>query len=126
MKTADATLLVIDDVEENCDLLKRRLEKQGFKVEIAVDGQEGMLRLNRRDINLILLDLDMPVMNGFTFLEKIKSHEQYSKIPIVVISSIDDEDTAKDCIAYGASGYLFKPYKMDKIINVVNECLAAV
>lgn len=123
MATADATVLVIDDVEENCEMLKRRLEKEGYNVEMAGDGQEGLLLLSRREINLILLDLDMPVMNGFTFLEKVKSDKKFSHIPVVITSTLDDEDTANDCIQFGASGFMFKPYEMDKILNHINDCL---
>ena len=124
MATMDTTLLVIDDVEENCEMLERRLEKEGYKVEVAIDGQEGLLRLSRKEIDLVLLDLDMPVMNGFTFLEKIKANKKFSNIPVVVVTTIDDEDTARDCIDFGANGYLFKPYKMDKILSLIKDCLA--
>ena len=123
MVAADTRLLVIDDVEENCEILKRRLEKEGYKVEIAADGQEGLLQLGRKDFDLIFLDLDMPVMNGFTFLEKVKSHKKYSDIPVVILSSLDDEDTAKDCLMYGACGYVYKPYDMDKVLVSLKNCL---
>lgn len=123
MATSEQTLLVIDDVEENCDMLKHRLEKADYNVEVAADGQEGFLLLSRRTINLILLDLDMPVMNGFTFLEKIKSDKNYSHIPVVITSSLDDEDTMNDCIAFGSSGFMPKPYKMDKILRHIESCL---
>lgn len=72
MVSENKTLLVIDDVEENCELLKKRFEKRGFKVESAADGQEGLMALALNDINLVFLDLNMPLMNGFTFLEKLK------------------------------------------------------
>ena len=92
MSQADATLLVIDDVEENCQLLKRRLENKGYKVEFAIDGQEALLILSRNKIDFILLDLDMPVMNGFTFLEKVKTHQKFAHIPVVIASTLDDEE----------------------------------
>ena len=126
MTTADATLLVIDDIEENCQMLKRRLEYCGYKVETAMDGQEGLLMLARRMIDLVLLDLDMPVMNGFTFLEKIKSHQKHSHIPVIITTSLDDPDTAMDCQMFGASGFVAKPYDMEEIFSVVKNCLVNV
>ena len=123
MPKVDATLLVIDDVEENCQLLKRRLENKGYKVEFAIDGQEALLLLSRKKIDFILLDLDMPVMNGFTFLEKIKSHEKFAHIPVVIASTLDDDDTVNDCLQFGACGFVYKPYEMDKIYSLIQSCL---
>ena len=123
MTAADNTLLVIDDVEENCEILKRRLEKNGYKVETAMDGQEGLMILARESIQMILLDLDMPVMNGFTFLEKVKSNKKYASIPVVVTSVINDLQTSVDCQIYGACAYLRKPYDMEDLLGVVKNNL---
>ena len=123
MEHSDKTVLVIDDVELNRDILKRRLEKQGYNIEIAGDGQEGLLLLSKKIVNLILLDLNMPVMNGFTFLEKLKSNKKYADIPVVVASSFDDEDIATDCLAFGACGFISKPYNMEQIISQIKSCL---
>ena len=124
MEQSDRTLLVIDDVAENRDILKRRLEKQGYKVEVAEDGQEGLLLLSKKYVSLILLDLDMPVMNGFTFLEKVKGNKKFAHIPVVITTSFDDDDTASDCLAFGASGFITKPYNMEQITTQVERCLA--
>lgn len=123
MEQSDKTLLVIDDVELNRDILSRRLEKQGYKIEVAGDGQEGLLLLSKKIVNLILLDLNMPVMNGFTFLEKVKSNKKFVDIPVVVASSFDDEDIAKDCLAFGASAFVSKPYNMEQIISQIKNIL---
>lgn len=123
MEQSDKTLLVIDDVELNRDILSRRLEKQGYKIEVAGDGQEGLLLLSKKIVNLILLDLNMPVMNGFTFLEKVKSNKKFTDIPVVVASSFDDEDIAKDCLAFGASAFVSKPYNMEQIISQIKNIL---
>ena len=123
MEQLDKTLLVIDDVELHRDILKRRLEKLGYKVEVAGDGQEGLLLLSKKIISLILLDLNMPVMNGFTFLEKVKSNNKFADIPVVIASSFDDEDIARDCLAFGASGFISKPYNMEQIISQIKSCL---
>lgn len=121
MVSENRTLLVIDDVEENCELLKKRFEKRGFKVKSASDGQEGLMVLALNDINLVFLDLDMPLMNGFTFLEKVKMNKKHSHIPVVVTSSLDDEDTINDCLNYGANGFVPKPYDMDKMLGYIKD-----
>ena len=121
MVSENRTLLVIDDVEENCELLKKRFEKRGFKVKSATDGQEGLMILALNDINLVFLDLNMPLMNGFTFLEKVKMNKKHSHIPVVVTSSLDDEDTINDCLNYGANGFVPKPYDMDKMLGYIKD-----
>lgn len=123
MAIQDETLLVIDDVEENCEILKRRLGKVGYKIETANNGREGLVQLTRKSIDLVLLDLNMPVMNGFTFLEKVKSNDKYSNIPIVITTSIDDEDTATDCLMFGANNYIYKPYNMTEVLSAIRYIL---
>jgi len=123
MESNNKTLLVVDDDEENCELLKRRFEKRGFKVELASDGQEGLMALALNDVNLVFLDLNMPLMNGFTFLEKVKMNKNHREIPVFVTSSLDDEDTINDCLSYGANGFIPKPYDMDKMLGCIKGCL---
>lgn len=123
MESNNKTLLVIDDDEENCELLKRMFEKRGFKVKVAADGQEGLMALALNDVNLIFLDLNMPLMNGFTFLEKVKMNKNHREIPVFVTSSLDDEDTINDCLSYGANGFIPKPYDMDKMLECIKSCL---
>lgn len=119
----DATLLVIDDAEDNCSFLKHKLEKSGYRVEVATDGQEALFVLNRRRIDMVLLDLIMPVMNGFTVLEKMRANEKLASIPVVIMSSIDDEDTARDCLEFGASKYIYKPFDMRDVLGTIQACL---
>ena len=123
MVSNNKTLLVVDDDEDNCELLKKRFEKRGFKVKSASDGQEGLMALALNDVNLVFLDLNMPLMNGFTFLEKIKMDKKHRDIPVVVTSSLDDEDTINDCLNYGANNFVSKPYDMDKMFGCIKDCL---
>lgn len=123
MQVSGQTLLVIDDVEENREILRYRLEKQGYKIEMAADGQEGLMLMNKNAVDLVLLDLNMPVMNGFTFLEKLKSNQKLTDIPVIVVSSFDDEETANDVLLFGACGFVSKPYDMDQINHQIKNCL---
>lgn len=123
MQVSGQTLLVIDDVEENREILRYRLEKQGYKIEMAGDGQEGLMLLSKKPVDLVLLDLNMPVMNGFTFLEKLKSNQKLTNIPVIVVSSFDDEETANDVLMFGACGFVSKPYDMDKVNHQIKSCL---
>ena len=78
-----SNVLIVEDNELNRDMLSRRLERRGYAVTIAVDGQEGLEMLNQEP-DLIILDLEMPVMNGFEFLEKTTT-----AIPIIIFSGLE-------------------------------------
>jgi adenylate cyclase len=106
----DKTILVVDDNEMNRDMLSRRLNRQGFTVEMAEHGQMALEMLAERPYALLLLDVMMPRMNGYEVLEYLKSHEATRHIPVIMISAVDDLDSVVKCIELGADDYLFKPF----------------
>jgi DNA-binding response OmpR family regulator len=105
-----ARVLVVDDNEMNRDMLSRRLQRQGYTVEVAVDGLNALEMIQQQDVDLILLDIMMPRMNGYEVLSEIKSDEKLLHIPVVMISAVDDLDSVVRCIEMGAEDYLFKPF----------------
>lgn len=123
MDTEKRTILLIDDVEENRIILKHRLEKEGFAVITASNGKEGLAKLEDKKICIIFLDINMPIMDGHTFLNKIKSDSRYAEIPIVIISALDDTGEVIKTMRAGACGYLTKPFSMDQIRAQLNFCL---
>lgn len=103
-------ILVVDDNEMNRDVLSRRLEKQGYTVVTAEDGQVALDLLRRDPFDLILLDIMMPRVNGYQVLENLKANPLQRDIPIIVISAMDDLESVVRCIELGAEDYLFKPF----------------
>jgi adenylate cyclase len=103
-------ILVVDDNEMNRDVLSRRLEKQGYTVVTAEDGQIALDLLRRDPFDLILLDIMMPRVNGYQVLENLKANPLQRSIPIIVISAMDDLESVVRCIELGAEDYLFKPF----------------
>ena len=79
--------------------------------------------LSQKPVDLVLLDLNMPVMNGFTFLEKLKASQKLTDIPVIVVTSFDDEETANDVLLFGACGFVGKPYDMDQVNHQIKSCL---
>lgn len=110
MNTDAACLLVVDDNEMNRDLLTRRLRRQGHDVVTAVNGVDALQQLETRYFDLILLDIMMPEMNGFEVLERLKKHEKWQYIPVIVISAADDMENIVRGIELGAEDYLNKPF----------------
>ncbi len=105
------TLLVIEDNEVNRQLLVGILE-QKYEVISAANGQEGLKILKEKGqcISVILLDIQMPVMNGFEFLECIGQDAVYCKIPVIVTTVLDGKDDEKRCLELGAVDFIVKPY----------------
>ncbi|MEE3716359.1 diguanylate cyclase [Tumidithrix elongata RA019] len=109
--TKDFVLLIVDDNEMNRDLLERHLKHQGYgKTRMAVDGQQAIEILNAEKIDLVLLDIMMPVINGYEVLEYLKADLHLRHIPVIMISALDEVDRIAACIELGAEDYLTKPY----------------
>jgi PAS domain S-box-containing protein len=117
------TILVVDDNETNCDLLKRQLERQGYTVTTTTKGQQALSLLAVQSFDLILLDIIMPGMSGFEVLQQLKTHQQWRQIPVLMISALDEIDSAARCIEMGAEDYLSKPFKPVLLRAKITTCL---
>ncbi len=104
-------ILVVDDTVEIRELLHSRLEQQGHNVIEAKNGREALNLMRNVDLDLVLLDIMMPEMNGYQVLEEVRESPELHHIPIIVISAIDDIDSVVRCIELGATDYLPKPFK---------------
>ncbi len=102
-------LLVVDDNPTNRDLLMRQLARHGYIVAAAADGAEALERLSAREFDLVLLDVIMPGMDGVETLRRLKEDERLREIPVIMLSSLDEVDSAIRCIAAGAEEYITKP-----------------
>jgi class 3 adenylate cyclase len=107
---APAQILVVDDIFANRDLIARRVEKEGHVVTMAENGREAMEKLRQKPFDLVLLDIQMPEMNGYQVLEQAKADPALRHIPVVVISAVNEIDSVARCIQLGAEDYLFKPF----------------
>ena len=103
-------LLVVDDTEVNRDLLARRLRALGHEVAMAVNGREALEVLGAREIDLVLLDIMMPEMDGFQVLERMRQDAALRTIPVIMISAVDEIDSVARAIELGAADYLPKPF----------------
>ncbi len=102
-------LLVVDDNKVNRLLLGRSLEQQGHTVEMAENGRQALKMLHSRPFDLVLLDIEMPEMNGYQVLEKATGDLQLRDIPIIITSALEELDSVVKCIEMGAEDYLTKP-----------------
>ncbi len=107
--SAKGRLLVADDNKVNRLLLTRSLEQQGHSVALAEDGRVALALLRREPFDLLLLDIEMPQMNGFEVLEQLAADLQLRDLPVIVTSSVEGLDNVVRCIELGAEDYLPKP-----------------
>ncbi len=103
-------ILLVDDNESNREVLARQLEKQGYTVTAAEDGQKALEILGKGAFDLILLDIIMPGMNGLEVLEHLKADTTLRHIPVIMISALDEIEGVARCIEIGAEDYLPKPF----------------
>ncbi|MGD2039187.1 MAG: response regulator, partial [Anaerolineae bacterium] len=103
-------VLVVDDNRMNRIKLSRSLEQQGHTVGLAEDGRQALKMLGTGSFDVVLLDILMPGMDGYQVLETIKADPELRDIPVIVISALDEVESAVRCIEMGAEDYLPKPF----------------
>lgn len=123
MNPEQGSVLVVDDVEANRDLLSRRLQRQGHLVSMAENGLRAIEILQQQTFDVILCDIMMPEMNGYQVLEHVKTDPTLRHIPVIMISALDDMDSVVRCIELGAEDYLFKPFNPTLLKARINACL---
>lgn len=117
------TVLIVDDVENNRILLQEMIESLGHKTKIAHDGPEAIEQIQTEPPDLVLLDVILPEMDGLEVLRRIKNNADWRDIPVIIITIIDDIQSAVQYIENGAEDYLNKPFNSTLLKARVNACL---
>jgi adenylate cyclase len=120
---ARGTILVVDDNEDNRHMLARRLRRQGYAVQTAAGGRAALTALREAPVDLVLLDVMMPDLDGYAVLQQIKSDPTLRDIPVLMISALDELDSVVRCIQLGAEDYLGKPFEPVLLQARVGACL---
>ena len=109
-RTVGPRVLLVDDSTGNRDILRRYLEHQGYDVTTSDNGQKCLQLLQQGDFALVLLDVVLPVLDGFQVLKQIKANPALRSTPVILISALDESSRAVRCIQMGADDYLVKPF----------------
>lgn len=119
-----AKILIVEDDPLMSRMYQKIFSFEGYQLDIAGDGEEGLEKIRTQKPNLILLDVMMPKMNGFQVLEKIKADPETKKIPVIMLTNLAGQADAEKAITMGAVKYIVKSeYEPKQVTNMVKEIL---
>jgi PAS domain S-box-containing protein len=116
-------VLLVEDNELNCDMLLRRLERSGYEVIVANDGAEGVAKARSELPDLILMDISLPVMDGWEATQQLKANPQTAEIPIIALTAHAMAGDREKAIAAGCNDYDTKPIELPRLLGKIEGCL---
>jgi two-component system cell cycle response regulator DivK len=116
-------ILVIDDDKKNRYLISFLLEKESFEVVIATNGFEGIEAAKKQRVDLIIMDIKMPKMNGYETTKRIRRLKKYKSIPIVALTSYAMMEDKEKAMKAGCTGYMSKPINPETFISEIKKFL---
>ena len=118
-----AKLLYVEDNEMNRDMLSRRLTRRGHEVLIAEDGEEGIRKANDENPDLILMDMSLPVIDGWEATKRLKCAAETAAIPIIGLTAHAMADDREKCLAAGCDDYDTKPVDLPRLLGKIEQLL---
>ena len=116
-------ILVVDDDEMNRDMLSRRLLRKGFEVDLAVNGEEAIQKAHAARPEIILMDLSMPVLDGYEATRRLKASPETARIPIIGLSAHAMVGDREKALAAGCDDYDTKPVELPRLLEKVDARL---
>lgn len=121
--TSNCKILVVDDSSTNIVLLEAILNGQGYQIETAQSVKEAFQVIRKETVDLILLDLLMPKVNGYDFLKELKNTDTTKDIPVIIVSAVADPDNRKKSIEMGALDFINKPIDIQEFLDKIEAIL---
>jgi twitching motility two-component system response regulator PilH len=118
------TILIVDDSPTEIHVLRKILGGKGYKTEVAGDGQQGVEKARAILPDLILMDVVMPVLNGFQATRQLSKNEETANIPVIMVTTKDQDADKNWAKRQGAIGYVVKPISADELLSKVSEALS--
>ena len=118
-----AKILIVEDNEMNRDMLSRRLERRGFAIVMAMDGQQGVEMTRSERPDLILMDMSLPVMDGWAATQAIKADPELSKIPVIALTAHAMAGDREKAMAAGCDDYDTKPIELPSLLEKIGKFL---
>jgi len=114
-------ILIVDDEEDLVELMKIKLESEGYTVEIALDGEQGWQKVVSKKPDIVLADVMMPRMDGFELCKKIKGDENYKKTMVILVTAKAQQADQELGKKVGADGYLTKPFHYSELFKLISQ-----
>lgn len=118
-------ILLVEDNEDNRDMLSRRLQRKGYEVTVAVDGAQGVAQAQAERPHLILMDMSLPVVDGWEATRQIKAHPATQTIPIIALTAHAMAGDREKAIEAGCDDYDTKPVEMPRLLDKIAALLGA-
>jgi len=119
--------LLVDDDKRNTFALSMILDQAGFETILAEDGQQALIALeNNPDVDIVLMDIMMPVMDGYEAIERIRSQPRHEYLPILAVTAKAMKEDRDKCLKIGATDYLPKPIEARRLFSMMASCLKLV
>lgn len=122
METMSAHLLIVEDDAEMRDLLRKVLEKEGYRISVAGDGREATASLSRKPFDLVVTDMLMPDDGGLELLRAIR--QTHPTLPVIIITAFGNWGSYSQALELGAAAFISKPLKMAELIAAIQTALA--
>lgn len=117
-------ILTVDDSRTILSMLKVTLDSVGFRTIEAEDGIHGLAALEEHEPDLIVTDINMPRLDGFGFIERVRRNERYRAIPILVLTTESDATKKERARKAGATGWIVKPFDPTKLLGAIDRVMA--
>jgi two-component system cell cycle response regulator DivK len=117
-------ILLVEDQEMNRDMLSRRLKKRGYDVAIAVDGAEGLEKARSEAPDLILMDMSLPVIDGWEATRQLKADDATKGIPVVALTAHAMTTDREKALEAGCDAYETKPVELPRLLETIEKLLA--
>lgn len=114
-------VLTVDDSRTMREMVTFTLKSAGYDVVEAADGQQALSMLGTNKVDLIITDLNMPVMDGLTLIRKVRAIPTHRTLPILMLTTESDEKKKSEGRSAGATGWIVKPFNPDKLVSVVQK-----
>jgi len=115
------TFLIVDDSASMRQLIAFTIKDAGYDVLLAENGRDALEKMTRAKIDMVITDLNMPEMDGITFIRELRGKADYKFVPIVMLTTESQEAKKQEGRAAGASGWIVKPFSPSQLMDVVNK-----
>lgn len=118
-----ASILAVDDSSSMRQMVAFTLKGAGYQVVEAADGQEALSKAKSQKFDLVITDVNMPVMDGITFIRQLRGEPSYKFTPMLMLTTESSMDKKSEGKAAGATGWIVKPFNPDQLLNTVKKVL---